>query len=84
MQSWQDWWGWVFALPFPLAALPAYLQMGFRDVHIRHAPVFIIASVLTTLIVLASVALPWLREMRSIKQLQLVARKRSPPRGLLP
>ncbi len=84
MQSWRDWGGWVFALPFPLAALPAYLRLISRGDLVGYSPVFIITSMFTTMVVLGSVATPWLDELRSIKQLQLIARKRSPPMGLLP
>jgi hypothetical protein len=83
-RSWQSWAGWVFALPFPLAALPSYLRLGSSGDLVDYAPVFIITSMLTSLVVLGSVATPWLDEMRAIEQLLRFARKRSPPRGLLP
>lgn len=77
MRSWQEWGGWVFALPFPLAALPAYMRMGYRDDHLDYAPVFMIASALTMLAVLASVWRRWLGEMQIARR--LVGRKPSPP-----
>ncbi len=76
--SWANWGGWLFALPFPLAALPAYVQFGSGSNLAEYAPVFIIASVLTTLVVLASVASPWLREMHVLTR--FVAHVR-PPSG---
>jgi len=54
--------GWVLTLPFPLAALPAF--MALQAAATRLAPVFIAATAVTTLIVLACVAGPWRAEMR--------------------
>lgn len=80
--TWRNWGGWLFALPFPLAALPAYLQFGSDRELAQYAPVFIISSVLTTAVVLASVTPPWRREMETLKR--LVARDRSPIREVFP
>ncbi len=68
-QSWRDWGGWVITLPFPLAALPAYLQFGFLVDLEAYALTFIIAAAGTTLVVLATVADPWLREIRVVMRL---------------
>jgi len=54
--------GWVLTLPFPLAALPAF--MALQAATTRLAPVFIAATAVTTLVVLACVAGPWRAEMR--------------------
>ncbi len=81
MRAWQNWGGWVFALPFPLAALPAYLQFGSQDL-VGYAPVFIITSALTTLIVLVTVAPPWHQEVRALHR--LVAGQRGPTREVFP
>lgn len=67
-RSWRDWGGWVFALPFPLASLPSYMRLGSEDDLVEHAPVFIITALMTTGVVLASLANPWLAEMRAIKR----------------
>lgn len=81
LRAWQNWGGWVFALPFPLAALPAYLQFGSRDL-VGYAPVFIITSALTTLIVLVTVAPQWRREMMALHH--TVAGQREPTREVFP
>lgn len=65
-QSWDDWGGWMITLPFPLAALPAYIRMADLD---DRATAFTIAAGGTTLVVLAVVAEPWLREIRTVMRL---------------
>jgi hypothetical protein len=77
-RSWRDWGGWVFAMPFPLASLPSYMRMGTEDDLVAYAPVFIIAALVTTVVVLACVAKPWRAEMRSIQR--LLAGRRSQTR----
>jgi hypothetical protein len=74
--TWASWGGWLFSLPFPLAALPAYLRFGTGSNLVEYAPVFIITSVLTTLAVLVSIASPWIREMHVLTR--FVARVRPP------
>jgi hypothetical protein len=74
-QSWREWGGWIITLPFPVAALPAYLQMGYSSALEAYALTFIIAAAGTTLVVLAVVAEPWLREIRTV--MRLVAQEKS-------
>ena len=61
-QPWAAAGGWVLTLPFPLAALPAF--MALQAATTRLAPVFIVATAVTTCVVLACIAGPWLAEMR--------------------
>lgn len=68
-QSWSDWWGWVITLPFPLAALAAYAQMGYSNILDAYAVTFISAAAGTMLVVLVTVANPWLREIRTVMRL---------------
>ncbi len=73
---------WVIALPFPLAALPAYFQMPHSSDRGSYSAAFIIAAACATGAVLASVARPWLREMLLVGR--LVAMKRRPPQVVSP
>jgi hypothetical protein len=59
------WSGWLLALPFPLAALAAYVRLD-GDLAEAFGPAFLVAALLVTAVVLALVARPWLREMREV------------------
>ena len=78
---WTDRMGWLFTLPFPLAALCAYPgviddQPGLGTLT-RFDPswAFIAAAVLTTLVGLLVVAAPWCRAMRATQRLSRAARR---------
>ena len=65
--SFSSWSGWVFTLPFPAAALPAFLGMNKLDQNL--ASIFLAFSAVTTLVVLGLVAGPWWAEMRQVMRL---------------
>jgi hypothetical protein len=78
---WTDRMGWLFTLPFPLAALCAYPGVFERHSRLgtltRFDPswAFIAAAVLTTLVGLLVVAAPWCRAMRATQRLSRAARR---------
>jgi hypothetical protein len=61
------WNGWLFTLPFPLAALPAFTGIGTNKPEV--AALFIAAAAVTTLAVLGLVAGPWRVAMRQVMRL---------------
>jgi hypothetical protein len=63
-RSWADAGAWMFTLPFPLAALPAFLALNVSATMTSLAPAFLMAAAVTTLVVLGLVAGPWLAEIR--------------------
>jgi hypothetical protein len=61
------WNGWLFTLPFPLAALTVFT--GIRNNKPEVAALFIAAAAVTTLVVLGLVAGPWRAAMRQVMRL---------------
>jgi hypothetical protein len=81
VNGWTDRMGWLFTLPFPLAALCAYPvvidgQGGLGTLTLLETSwVFIAAAVLTTLVGLLVVTAPWCRAMRATQRLSRAARR---------
>ena len=73
--------GWLFTLPFPLAALCAYPwvvdgQGGLGTLtHLETSWTFIVAALLTTLVGLLFITAPWCRAMRATQRLSRAARR---------
>ncbi len=73
------WRGWWLALPFPLAALPAYMS-ALRPFNDRSGlnTMYVVAAAVTTLVVLGVVARPWWAEMRRAMRLVQGGARRPP------
>lgn len=75
VNGWTDRMGWLFTLPFPLAALCAYPgvidgQGGLGTLtHLETSWTFIAAALLTTLVGLLFIAAPWCRAMQATQRL---------------
>lgn len=74
---WADAGGWMVTLPFPLAALPAFLALNVSATMTSLAPAFLMAAAVTTLVVLGLVARPWLAEIRRTLRLTRDGGRRS-------